>query len=155
MSAPIFYTGHTTCSGTAGEHVHTLPAGGYQLTPYVTIHDPRGAVSTAKAPDGRLVRFIGNIVHMPETGQTHVFHREGATAVEVQALVETATDPLLENPPSNWPAHPCHPLRRRTCVYRYVDDDFVEEAAGELFADLQDGEQAMAIASWAESLVTA
>jgi hypothetical protein len=155
MSAPTFYAGHTTCSGKLGEHAHSLPAGGYELTPHVTIHDPRGTVTTVKAKDGRLVRFVGTLIYVPATRKTHVLHREGATAVEVHALVETATRPLLENPPTNWPTHPCQPLWNRTALYRYVDDDFMEEAAAELFADLRDEEAATAIASWAEDLVIA
>lgn len=155
MSTPVFYTGHTTCGGKPGEHTHSLPAGGYELMPHVIIHEPRGSVSTIKAPDGRLVRFVGTLVYTPETRRIHVLHREGSTAVEAQALVETATRPLHENPPTNWPAHPCRPLWNRTAVYRYVDDEFVEEAAAEYFSDIDDEQMAIAIAEWAEKAVSA
>jgi hypothetical protein len=155
MSAPVFYTAHTTCSGQLGEHTHTLPAGGYELTPYVTIHDPRGAVTTRKAENGRLVRYVGTLIYDPATRKTHVLHREGATSVEVQALVETATRSLLENPPSNWPKHPCEPLWNRTAVCRYVDDEFMEEAAEEYFTSFDDQQMTSVMAEWAASVVDA
>lgn len=63
--------------------------------------------------------------------------RVGCTDTEVRSLIATAR--LAEV--HNWYQHPCFAEQKRIAPFRWVDEDYYQEAAEALFTDLMDDEE--------------
>lgn len=127
------YIGRTTCRGT-GYHNHSYPEDASHIDRGVSIHFAPEPVRVQRTDDGRLIRRFAIINYWPQTGQMLVTMYEGATSLELESAIATATNPRQD--PRTWDAHPCIPESRRVSAWRYVDEDYAQEVAEEMFEHL-------------------